>query len=110
AMQKSSAAPPVIADAGPAHGLLRIRAENWNDVLPDFRLGWAEHNRQACLKNLAVLSNAARALVAQGGGEVTAESREALSRQIHQFADRLYAVHHFCPDDGQYVLAADGKQ
>lgn len=88
-----------------SHALLRIRAKNWNQVLPDFQLGWAENNREACLNNLSLLSSVARAL-----GFDPARSADEASREAHQQADKLYAVHHFCPDDGRYVLSPDGKQ
>ena len=43
--------------------------ENRNQVLPDFRLGWAENNRVACLDNLAPLSTVARAVTASTQGK-----------------------------------------
>ncbi|MBM4047644.1 MAG: hypothetical protein FJ279_21265 [Planctomycetes bacterium] len=86
------------SDAGPvAHAMARMRPENWNQVLPDFRLGWAENHREACLNNLSPLSNVARAFT----------SKDAA--QAHSQADALYGVHFFCPEDGQYVVSADGK-
>ena len=45
-----------------AHGLVRVRPQHWKEVLPDFRLGWAEGSRQACLNNLASLGPVARRL------------------------------------------------
>lgn len=96
----------------PAHALARIRAQNWNQTLPDFRLGWAENNREACLNNLGLLSSVARAFTAQSSGDQTASTNpgEELGEQIHRYADKLYAVHHFCPEDGRYVLSPDGKE
>ena len=35
------------------HALLRLRPENWNEVLPGYNLGWAEGNRAACHANLS---------------------------------------------------------
>jgi hypothetical protein len=28
---------------------------------------------------------------------------------LDEYAARIYDVHHFCPDGGQYVTAADGR-
>ncbi len=56
------------ADEGPvAHAMIRIRPEHWKEILPAFRLGWAEASREACLNNLGPLSSVARlALSAEG--------------------------------------------
>jgi hypothetical protein len=91
-------------DAGPAaHAMMRIRPDHWNEVLPEFRLGWAEGSREACLNNLGPLSSVARARAASGTGELKAA-------EVHREADKLHAVHFFCPDGGKYELSADGKQ
>ncbi len=44
------------------HALARVRAGNWNEVLPDYNRSWAENEREACLNNLGPLASAARAL------------------------------------------------
>ncbi|HEX8188606.1 MAG TPA: hypothetical protein VF586_09655, partial [Pyrinomonadaceae bacterium] len=46
------------------HALARVRAGNWNEVLPDYNLSWAENEREACLNNLGPLASAARAVAA----------------------------------------------
>jgi len=90
-------------DDGPgAHGMVRVRPEHWDEVLPAFQLGWAESSRQACLNNLGPLSSVARAIHAAGDGKID-------SRRVHREADRLHAVHFFCPDGGRYEAAPDGK-
>ena len=65
-----------VADGGPtAHAMLRIRPEHWNAVLPEYRLGWEEGSRQACLENLGPLSSVGRAMAATGAarsGDVSA--------------------------------------
>ncbi|MBC7933727.1 MAG: hypothetical protein H7Z38_24460, partial [Rubrivivax sp.] len=38
------------------HALARVRAANWNEILADYRLGWAENEREACLNNLGPLA------------------------------------------------------
>jgi hypothetical protein len=96
------------ADSGPeAHGMVRARPANWDRVLADYRLGWAESNRQACLNNLGPLTSVGRAIVA--GPQRGERTPEQLGRTTHQEADRLYGAHFFCPEGGQYLLSADGK-
>jgi hypothetical protein len=92
---KDAARPPE-ADTT-AHAMIRVRPEHWEQVLADYRLSWAESNRHACLENLAPLSGVARALAATGVGGAVDE------------AGRLYGVHYYCPDGGEYRVAADGK-
>ena len=91
------------ADEGPvAHAMIRIRPEHWKEILPAFRLGWAEASREACLNNLGPLSSVARlALSAEGG----VKAEEILRR-----ADAAHAVHFFCPDGGRYELAPGGRE
>jgi hypothetical protein len=91
-------------DSGPAaHAMVRIRPEHWKEVLPDFRLGWEENARQACLNNLGPLSGVARALSAAGGAAVK-------PGELERQAAVLHAAHFFCPDGGKYEISADGKQ
>jgi hypothetical protein len=89
-----------------AHALLRLRPRNWNRVLADYRLGWAENNRQACLRNLGPIGSAGRAVRAQAGEQAPGAD---LGREAQRLADRLYAVHFFCPEGGRYRLSPDGK-
>lgn len=91
------------ADEGPvAHAMIRIRPEHWKEILPAFRLGWAEASREACLNNLGPLSSVARAALSAEGG---AKADEILRR-----ADMAHAVHFFCPDGGRYELAPGGRE
>ena len=83
--------------------MVRVRPENWDRVLPLFRLSWAECAREASLDNLRPLSNVARALRAEGA--------EGLSmNEVHQEAEKLYGVRFFCPSGGSYELAEDGRR
>jgi hypothetical protein len=86
-----------------AHALVRIRPQNWDQVLDAYRLGWEENNREACLRNLGPLSGLSRAIAAgrQAGEPITVA-------ELDQYAGRVYDVHHFCPDDGHYEVGADG--
>lgn len=86
-----------------AHAMVRVRPENWDQILPHFQLGWAEKSRQACLGNLAPLTAVARAAVA------SSEQPPAAAEILRQ-ADRLHAVHFFCPEGGTYELAPNGRQ
>jgi hypothetical protein len=89
------------SDQGPAaHAMVRIRPENWNEVLPTFHLGWAESSREACLNNLGPLSSVAKAVVSTGGADAEA---------VADGADAVHAVHFFCPDGGKYELSPDGR-
>ena len=86
-----------------AHAMVRLRPKNWNQVLEDYKLGWAENNRQACLNNLGPIASVSRALVPN---DKDMAQRGAEARRL---ADQLYGVHFYCPDGGQYALSEDGK-
>lgn len=88
------------------HGMVRMRAEHWDKVLPEFRLGWAENNRAACVGNLATLSAVAHSLSAP---QAAAGDASQASKQVRQRAEQMHTVHFFCPDGGRYQLAPDGE-
>jgi hypothetical protein len=93
-------------DQGPrAHAMVRVRPRNWNRVLADYRLGWAENNREACLYNLGPLSSLSRALTA---GK-SAPSATRLEKELRRLSVLLYGAHFFCPEEGHYQVSADGK-
>jgi hypothetical protein len=92
-------------DMGPAHAAVRVRPQNWNRVLDNLRLGWEENNRMACLNNLGPLSSLRRAIVSSD----SAASSAAPSTTLNELAGRVYDVHYYCPDGGEYAPAADGK-
>jgi hypothetical protein len=98
-------------DSGPsAHAMIRVRPENWNKTLADYRLGWSENNRQACLCNLGPLSQVGRTFgVAVKRGEYSDALARRHSRDICRLADRLHAVHFFCPEGGDYLLDREGR-
>jgi hypothetical protein len=107
----AAAGPAGKRDTGPsAHAMIRVRPENWNKTLADYRLGWSENNRQACLCNLGPLSQVGRAFgAAAARGEHTAALAARRGREVCRLADRLHAVHFFCPDGGDYLLDRDGR-
>ena len=88
----------VQSTASTGHAMFRIRSKNWNQVLADYRLGWAENNRIACLDNLGRLGNVARSLP----GSATMD-------EVCRCAERLHGAHLFCPEEGRYERAPDGK-
>jgi hypothetical protein len=91
-----------------AHGMLRIRPENWRQVLPEYRLGWAENNRRAVLNHLSMLSGVARAMVAQEPAMLKQDPATA-AKQIVRQAEELYGVQFVPPDGGEYLLSRDGR-
>ncbi len=94
------------------HGLARVRAGNWNEVLPEYNLAWAENEREACLNNLGPLASAARALTAltPGADAAQAPTGEALDRATVELAERLAGARFACPEGGAYHVSADGRQ
>jgi hypothetical protein len=106
ALEKEGAKPPAAETT--AHALVRLRPQNWNQVLPDYRLGWAENHREACLNNQGPLSSVARAFTAPLG-KIDAKEQALLMDRIRREADRLHQVHFFCPEGGEYMLGANGK-
>lgn len=72
-----------------AHLLVRVRPENWNLILADYRLGWAEGNRRSCLNNLGPLTGLGRAY-------------DLPADRLMDLASQLYGVRYFCPEGGQY--------
>jgi hypothetical protein len=103
---EAQSGPTTPADAGPeGHGLVRVRPLHWSRVLPQYRIGWAENQRRACLHNLGPLSSLSRGLSAQSGTALS-NSGEA---GLHQLARQLYDADFFCPDGGQYVVSPDGN-
>ena len=96
-------------DSGPAaHAMIRLRPANWNEVLGEYRLGWAENNRQACLNNLGPIASAGRAVL-----KAKTEGKEAsaaeLGKEAHELADKFNAVHFYCPEGGRYELSAKDR-
>jgi hypothetical protein len=88
-----------------------VRPENWKKTLPDYRLGWSENNRRACLCNLAPLSHVGRAFATTVGNDAAYAEAEAERRglEVRRVAERQDAVHYFCPDGGRYLLDRAGQ-
>jgi hypothetical protein len=90
------------------HAMLKLRPKNWNQVLPDYRLAWAENNREACLYNQGPLTSVARAFTASVG-KIDEKEMATIAGRIQQEAERLHDTRFFCPEGGHYVLSPDGK-
>jgi hypothetical protein len=98
------------SDRGPvAHAMLRLRAAHWSQALTGYRLGWEEANREACMRNLALLSSAARAFSYTPPVTSTAVDQETRQEHVLQLAARLHGCDFACPDGGRYRLADDGR-
>ncbi|MEZ6056953.1 MAG: hypothetical protein R3C01_09625 [Planctomycetaceae bacterium] len=101
------------ADVGPTgHAVVRMRAENWDKVLPDFQLSWAENNRVASLNNISPLYGVARAILSEqtkADKPLGQMDFAAISKQAHAEAMQIYGVDYYCPDGGKFELASDGK-
>jgi hypothetical protein len=97
-------------EVGPtAHAMVRLRPANWNQVLGDYRLSWAENNRIACLNNQGPISSAGRAVLS-GKGDGKDATPEQLGKEANRVADRFGAVHFYCPEGGRYQLSPkDGR-
>jgi hypothetical protein len=91
-----------------AHAMVRVRPENWQRVLPEYQLGWAENNRRAVLNHLSMLSNVARASVAQDP-DLLKQDPAAAAETIVRQAESLYGIHFVPPDGGKYLLSANGR-
>jgi hypothetical protein len=90
------------AEAGPAaHGLFRVRAGHWNELLPADRLGWAESNREACLLNIGPLTSVLRALSAGG--------IEGRLSEVANMAGQVMDIQFYCPEGGHYDVTPDGR-
>jgi hypothetical protein len=109
--QAANAPTPVNEDLT-GHALARVRAANWNDVLPDYNLAWAENEREACLNNLGPLADAARALTSVTPNTEAAQVPvgEALDRATVALAERLAGARFVCPEGGTYHVSADGRE
>jgi hypothetical protein len=91
-----------------AHAMVRVRPENWKDVLPEYQLGWAENNRRGVLNHLSMLSSVARAAVAADPDLLKQEPASAGDSIVRQ-AESLYGITFLPADGGKYHLARDGK-
>jgi len=94
--------------ADPGHLMVKLRPQNWDQVLQDYRLGWAENQREACLHNHGPLSSTARAFTSHLGN-VDPKELEQLGARIQKQADHLHQVHFYCPDGGKYILTPDAR-
>jgi hypothetical protein len=71
------------------------------------KIGWSANNRDACLKNVGMLSGAARSLTSAAPTAVTA-SWDDRERRVHAQVARVSGLECACPEGGRYRLAKDG--
>ena len=105
---QATPAVPIVRENPAAHALVRIRPQNWKQVLPDFQLGWAENHRRACMNNLGPLTSVARGYAARNPNAAK-DDPVKVSAEIVRQASRIYGVDFLALEGGQYLLAADGK-
>lgn len=82
-----------------AHAMLRLRPKQWQEVLMQYRIGWAESQRERCLCNLGPLSSLSR--VAQ----VTTSrqpNRIPLHESVRDLELRSLDSSAYCPAGGEY--------
>jgi hypothetical protein len=103
-LQEASARAEPAKDRGPlGHAMVRLRPQNWKQVLPDYHLSWSENDRDACLNNIGPLSSMARSLAAT----MTAADDRRFEESLHELAHRIYGVRFRCPQGGRYELDKD---
>ncbi|MCU0961195.1 MAG: DUF1559 domain-containing protein [Pirellulaceae bacterium] len=103
---RTAPANPDAVSPSAGHAMIRIRPQHWNQVLPGFRLGWAERHRLACLDNVGRLSSVARLLPAVTPDASAASPEDPAG--LHARAEQVYGVRCFCPEGGRYVLEGNG--
>jgi hypothetical protein len=84
-----------------AHAMIHIRPRRWNQVLPAYRLAWAERHRQACLDNVGRLSSVAR--VVNAGPAAPAAAPHDPATELDHLAAQLYGLRFYCPEGGSYI-------
>jgi len=99
ALQSGDAPAAAAAGEDVAHALVRMRPRNWDRVLSSYQLGWAENNREACLKNLGPLSGLTRGFAFDDRSQSIEQRHAALIAAGEQNFD----AHCFCPDGGRYT-------
>jgi hypothetical protein len=91
------------AKTDPAHAVLRVRPENWKEVLPGYNLSWAEGSRAACHANLDMLANVNR------GWNDRKPADGAPTAELNGRVGRIFGERPYCPDGGRYDLSLDGR-
>lgn len=87
--------------AAVGHAMLRLRPEQWDQILSSFQMGWSESHRSACIENLGPLTNLQQALGRQGAAD---------SSTLDDLSRKVYDAHFYCPEGGHYHVAADGSR
>ena len=90
--------------AGEAHGMVRVRPEHWERVLPHMETGWSESERRSCQRQLSFLSASARAMTTARGEP----SGDGDLPRIRELTRRIYGVAPRCVGGGRYVVDESG--
>jgi hypothetical protein len=85
------------------HAQFSIYPDAWKQVLPGYRLGWAENHRVACGKNQQCIANIARSYPELVKTDGTYDPK-LLTLVRQQYGQRI-----FCPDGGSYKLLPGGQ-
>lgn len=85
------------------HAQFSIYPEAWKQVLPGYRLGWAENHRVACGKNQQCIANIARSYPELVKADGTYDPK-LLTLVRQQYGQRI-----FCPDGGTYKMLPNGN-
>jgi len=91
-------------ESSSSHGMVRIRPQHWNRILPHFQIGWAEAQRRSCLHNVSFLSSAARGLTSATGRPAV----DTDMSKIKQLTRTLFHVEPHCGAEGKYTVTDEG--
>lgn len=93
-----------ITSAGKAHGMVRVRPEHWERVLPHMRIGWSESERRSCQRQLSFLAASARAMTAARGEPSTDKELP----RIRELTRRVFGAEPRCVGGGRYAVDEAG--
>jgi len=97
------AEPLPVKKAEPAHVLLKLKPENWKEVLPGYLLGMVETERHATVKSLTMLD------IVHGGWPSALKPGAEPDADLLTRVQRVYGVRAIHPEGGKFVLSKDGR-
>jgi hypothetical protein len=92
------------AESPAGHGLVRIRPQHWNRILPHFQIGWAEAQRRSCLHSVSFMSSVARGLTSARGRPAV----DADLPNIEKLSRTFFRVEPHCGAGGKYTVTDEG--
>ncbi len=91
-------------DHGPsAHAMVRIRPDHWREVLPQYRLAWAENQRSGCFNNIGILSSLSRTVQLS---KVEPTEGQSIADRVASLETQLLDSNSYCPAGGEYRFEA----